>query len=167
MLVCGAEGNIGLFHWLKQRAIGIIAFVNESLNTHFRQWALSVRNSAMILHLLFLAFLTIVSSHAELKDKPGPSPLPGAAKPYEWDYEFGRPIKPGEMTYNDYRRQHADGAAKLLKLKASEVGDGMDTWHWWVGVDNPGFWQDLTALTSNKHNYTDFRIDFIRLLATL
>lgn len=116
--------------------------------------------------ILFLSFQR-PSAFGELKDKVGPSPSPGAAKSFEFDYEFGRPLQPGEMTYNIYRREHAAESAKRLKLSPEAVGDGMDTWHWWVGVDNPGFWQDLTQLTGTKHNYTDFRIDFLRLLMTV
>ncbi|RYZ77975.1 MAG: hypothetical protein EOP06_29925, partial [Proteobacteria bacterium] len=111
---------------------------------------------------------------AELKDKSGPSPKPGienssakAAPHFDFDYEFGRPIKPGEMTYNSYRRQHMELAAKKYKMNAEEVGDGMDTWHWWVGVDNPGFWQDLTNLTGGPHNYTNLHIDLLRILMTV
>ena len=71
------------------------------------------------------------------------------------------------MTYNQYRAKHAEEAAKLMGLDAKAVGDGMDTWHWWVGVDNPGFWQDLVNLTGGKNNVTDLRIDFLRLLMTM
>jgi hypothetical protein len=115
----------------------------------------------------FLSLLCFSFSNAELKDKQGPSPSPGEVKPFDFDYEFGRPVKPGEMTYNIYRHQHAEEAAKRMGLSAEQVGDGMDTWHWWVGVDNPGFWQDLSKLTGTKHNYTGFRIDFLHTLATL
>ncbi len=83
---------------------------------------------------------------------------------FDFDYEFGRPVKSGEMTYNSYRQQHMEEAAKKMHLPAEAVGDGMDTWHWWVGVDNPGFWTDLARLTSNAHNYTNLRIDLLRLL---
>jgi hypothetical protein len=83
-----------------------------------------------------------------------------------FDYEFGRPIQPGEMTYHDYRQAHAQEAAKKFGLKADEVADGMDTWHWWVGVDNPGFWRDMAKLTGNKYNYTNVHIDILRILTT-
>lgn len=106
------------------------------------------------------------NAFSELKDQPGSLPQPGAA-PFEFDYQFGRPIKPDEETYNKYRNDHAEEAAKKMGLPAAAVGDGMDTWHWWVGVDNPGFWQDLQHLSGGPHNYTGFQIDFLRLLATL
>jgi mono/diheme cytochrome c family protein len=81
----------------------------------------------------------------------------------QWDYEFGPPVKDGEMTYADYRaRQMKIGEKTGLSPEA--VGDGMDTWHWWVGVDNPGFWQDVAALTSGAHNYTNLRLDLLRIL---
>src|ERR1700683_2827792 len=84
-----------------------------------------------------------------------------------FDYEFGRPIKPGEETYNDYRRIHSEEAQKRFGLDAKEVADGMDTWHWWVGVDNPGLWRDLAKLTGSKWNYTNVRIDIFKILATI
>jgi mono/diheme cytochrome c family protein len=121
----------------------------------------------MRLVLSFLLLFFFQTSNADLKDKAGPNPSPGAAKPFDFDYVFGRPLKSGEMTYNDYRRKHAEEAEKLMHLPADQVGDGMDTWHWWVGVDNPGFWTDLVKLTGGKHNYADFHMDFFRLLATL
>ncbi len=113
--------------------------------------------------VVFLASIFICThSYAELKNKSGPVPKPGVEK-FDFDYEFGRPILPNEMTYNKYRKQHMDDAVKM-KLDPEAVGDGMDTWHWWVGVDNPGFWSDLSRLTASKHNYTNLRIDLLRLL---
>jgi hypothetical protein len=82
----------------------------------------------------------------------------------QFDYEFARPIQPGEMTYMDYRKIHMEEAAKKMHLPADAVADGMDTWHWWVGVDNPGFWIDLARLTAGPHNYTNLRLDLFRLL---
>ena len=116
-----------------------------------------------MLKMAYLA-LTFAASiaHADLKTKAPPAPAPGAA-PFEWDYEFGRPIKPGEETYDDYRKRQMNVGAKS-GLSPAEVGDGMDTWHWWVGVDNPGFWEDLATLSSNKHNLTDLRLDLFRLI---
>ena len=103
---------------------------------------------------------------AELKDKAGPSPQPGVEK-FQFEYKFGRPIRPDEMTYNIYRQKHMDEAGKKYKLSPEAIGDGMDTWHWWVGVDNPGFWTDLTKLTGGPHNYTDLHIDLLRILMTV
>ncbi len=111
---------------------------------------------------IFIIFGSLNSS-AELKDEAGPSPKPGVEK-FSFDYEFGRPIRPEEMTYNKYRKLHMEQASKKLKLPMEAIGDGMDTWHWWVGVDNPGFWSDLTQLTSGPHNYTHLRLDLLRLL---
>ena len=47
------------------------------------------------------------------------------------------------------------------------VGDGMDTWHWWCGVDNPGFWREMAKLTSKKENVLTARIDLLRMLHTV
>ena len=78
----------------------------------------------------------------------------GTAEDASFDYEFGRPIQPGEMTYGDYRRIHAQHAEKSFGLDARQVEDGMDTWHWWVGVDNPGFWRDMAKLTGSRQSIT-------------
>jgi hypothetical protein len=85
----------------------------------------------------------------------------------DFDYTFGRPIQPGEMTYTEYRRIHAEEAEKKFGLNAKDVADGMDTWHWWVGVDNPGFWRDMAKLTGSKLNYTNVHIDLLRILTTI
>jgi hypothetical protein len=85
----------------------------------------------------------------------------------DFDYEFGRPIRPDEETYTKYRKSHAEEAQKLMGLDAKDVADGMDTWHWWVGVDNPGFWRDMSKLTGSKFNYTNVRIDILKILTTI
>ncbi len=87
-----------------------------------------------------------------------------SAEPYSFDYEFGRPVRPGEVTYIIYRQKHAEEAAKKMGLSAAAIADGMDTWHWWVGVDNPGFWEDVARLTAGPHNFTNLRLDLLRLL---
>jgi hypothetical protein len=80
-------------------------------------------------------------------------------------YQFGRPVHAGEHTYDWYRRTHADAAAARYGVKASDVGDGMDTWHWWVGVDNPGFWREATKATSTAPgNLLGVKVDFLRVL---
>src|SRR5437867_10048473 len=43
----------------------------------------------------------------------------------------------------------------------------MDTWHWWCGVDNPGFWREMAKLTSKKANVLTARIDLLRMLNTV
>jgi mono/diheme cytochrome c family protein len=101
-------------------------------------------------------------AQGELKNKSATAPIP-TQPAFEFDYEFGRPVRPDEMTYNQYRKVHMEAANKM-GLSPEAVGDGMDTWHWWVGVDNPGFWTDLSKLTSGSHNYTNLRIDLLRLL---
>jgi hypothetical protein len=83
-------------------------------------------------------------------------------------YEFGRPVRADEHTYDWYRRTHADAAAARYGVSANEVGDGMDTWHWWVGVDNPGFWRESTKATSKSPgNLLGVKVDFLRLLHTV
>jgi len=119
------------------------------------------------LFFLALAFLTCTAD-ADLAHKKGPSPQqPSQPAGFEFDYIFGRPIHPGEETYSVYRKKHAEEAAQKMGLPEAAVADGMDTWHWWVGVDNPGFWQDLSKLSAGKDNYTDFKVDFLHLLLTL
>jgi hypothetical protein len=78
------------------------------------------------------------------------TPVLHAAEGDEVEYTFGRPIQQDEQTYDWYRKTHADEAAKRYGVDPAAVGDGMDTWHWWVGVDNPGFWRRLTILTNKK-----------------
>ena len=73
---------------------------------------------------------------------------PGTADKGPVKYEFGRPVRQDEQTYDWYRTTHAKEAATRYGVSASDVGDGMDTWHWWVGVDNPGFWRKNTIATS-------------------
>ena len=90
--------------------------------------------------------------------------MPESSAAFDFDYVFGRPVRPDELTYNRFRKQHMEAASKKMHLKAEEIGDGMDTWHWWVGVDNPGFWSDLAKLTGGAHNYSNLRIDLFRLL---
>src|SRR5215471_16278409 len=58
-------------------------------------------------------------------------------------YEFGRPVRPDEHTYEWYRSTHAKQAQARFGLSPDAVGDGMDTWHWWTGVDNPGYWRQV------------------------
>ena len=83
-------------------------------------------------------------------------------------YEFGRPVRQGEQTYDWYRTTHAKEAAARYGMSASDVGDGMDTWHWWVGVDNPGFWRKNTIETSKAPgNLLGVKVDFLRLLTTV
>jgi hypothetical protein len=73
-----------------------------------------------------------------------------AAEGDEVEYTFGRPLKKGEQTYDWYRKTHADWAAQRYGVDPKAVGDGMDTWHWWCGVDNPRFWRETAKLTSKK-----------------
>ena len=88
-----------------------------------------------------------------------------AAEGDEVEYTFDRPITDGEQTYAWYRKTHGDEAAKRYGVNPDAVGDGMDTWHWWTGVDNPGFWRDLSILTSGKgSNPVDARVDFLSVV---
>src|SRR5262245_61045503 len=75
-------------------------------------------------------------------------------------YEFGRPVQPGEQTYAWYRKTHAEKAAKRYGVDPAKVGDGMDTWHWWCGVDNPEFWRKVAVLSATKeYSALDARLD--------
>ena len=83
-------------------------------------------------------------------------------------YEFGRPVRADEHTYDWYRRTHADATAARYGVPASVIGDGMDTWHWWTGVDNPEFWREITKSTSaGPGNLLGVKVDFLRVLATV
>ena len=93
----------------------------------------------------------------------GNRPAVHAAEGDDVEYTFGRPLNDGEQTYNWYRKTHADWAAKRYGVNPKAVGDGMDTWHWWCGVDNPGFWREMAKLTSKK-NVVTARIDLLRML---
>src|ERR1700730_12855725 len=42
-------------------------------------------------------------------------------------YEFGRPARADEHTYDWYRRTHAEAASALYGIPADVIGDGMDT----------------------------------------
>src|SRR5690242_5131980 len=96
----------------------------------------------------------------------GHGPAARAAEGDEVEYTFGRPVKDDEHTYDWYRKTHADWAAKRYGVDPKKVGDGMDTWHWWCGVDNPEFWRGMAKLTSNKKNVLTARIDLLRMLHT-
>lgn len=80
------------------------------------------------------------------------------------EYTFGPPVKQGEKTYAWYRKTHGEEAAKRYGVDAGKVGDGMDTWHWWVGVNNPEFWRKITLYTAGKQNVANVRQDFLRML---
>ncbi len=90
-----------------------------------------------------------------------------AAEANEVEYTFGRPIEDGEHTYDWYRQAHAEAAAKRYGVDPVAVGDGMDTWHWWCGVDNPGFWREMAKLTGSTKNVLTARIDLLRMLHTV
>src|SRR6516225_6384876 len=91
----------------------------------------------------------------------GYRPTVRAAEGDQIEYTFSRPVEKGERTYEWYRKTHADEAAKRYGVNPEAVGDGMDTWHWWTGIDNPGFWRQLTILTAGKLKPLDARIDFL------
>src|SRR5436853_193211 len=85
----------------------------------------------------------------------------------EVEYTFGPAVKENEHTYDWYRKTHADEAAKRYGVDPTAVADGMDTWHWWCGVDNPGFWRRLTVYSGgNDVNAANVRLDFFRILQT-
>lgn len=124
------------------------------------------RHVLIIALVVILAVVVAAAAYFALKPRAELKSVSDPVINHQWDYEFGRPVKHGEMTYTQYRSERMQAAAKT-GLSAENVGDGMDTWHWWVGVDNPGFWQDLAALTSSKHNYTNLRLDLFRIILTI
>ena len=98
----------------------------------------------------------------------GNRPVVRAAEGDQVEYTFGRPVEKGEQTYDWYRKTHADEAAKRYGVDPNAVGDGMDTWHWWAGVDNPVWWRKATVLTGGKeYSALNVRLDFFRLLQTI
>ena len=98
----------------------------------------------------------------------GNRPIARAADDNVVEYTFGRPVQKDEQTYDWYRKTHADEAAKRYGVDPEAVGDGMDTWHWWVGVDNPGFWRSLAIRTGGKAgNLLNVHVDLLRMLIQL
>ena len=97
----------------------------------------------------------------------GNRPVVRAAEGDQVEYAFGRPVEKGEQTYDWYRKTHADEAAKRYGVDPNAVGDGMDTWHWWAGVDNPVWWRKASVFTAGKeYSALNVRLDFFRLLQT-
>src|SRR6185295_6312697 len=83
------------------------------------------------------------------------------------EYTFDRPITQGEEIYDWYRKTHADEAAKRYGVDPKAVGDGMDTWHWWTGVDNQKAWRKATVLTGSKaYGALNSRTDWLKMLQT-
>jgi cytochrome c5 len=83
------------------------------------------------------------------------------------EYTFARPVQEGEHTYAWYRKTHADEAVQRYGVDPKKVGDGMDTWHWWCGVDNPQFWRKMAVISAGKkeiYSAADVHMDFLRLL---
>jgi hypothetical protein len=116
--------------------------------------------------LLAGAFLCALALSAVPTANGEPPATPaGDGDPVE--YTFGRPLQKGEQTYAWYRKTHADEAAKRYGMDPKNVGDGMDTWHWWCGADNTGFWREMAKLTGKKENVLNVRVDLLRMLHTL
>src|SRR5439155_2081588 len=96
----------------------------------------------------------------------GNQPAAAAEPGDKVEYTFGRPVQDGEQTYDWYRKTHTDWAAKRYGVDPKKVGDGMDTWHWWCGADNTGFWREMAKLSSRKENVLNVRFDLLRMLHT-
>ena len=96
----------------------------------------------------------------------GNRPVVRAAEGDQVEYTFGRPVEKGEQTYDWYRKTHADEAAKRYGVDPNAVGDGMDTWHWWAGVDNPVWWRKAST-AGKEYSALNVRLDFFRLLQTI
>jgi hypothetical protein len=65
--------------------------------------------------------------------------------PKDYAYEYGRPLKDGEVTYVNYQQYHMD-QAKVPPDQRKDVARGMDTWYWWTG-GNQSFWRDISKQT--------------------
>ncbi len=129
---------------------------------------MSVRNLSLKVSLCLAALIAAAVGAARDQPKsqgPKAPPSQGPQTPDlpDFDYEFARPINPGEHTYAWYRKTQGDEGAKM-GLDPAAVADGMDTWHWWVGVDNPGFWRDFAKLSGSKYNKTNLKLDILRVI---
>jgi hypothetical protein len=114
---------------------------------------------------LFVGGASTALALAALLVGGGNCPAAGAAD--EVEYTFGRPVQKGEQTYDWYRKTHADAAAKRYGVDPGKVGEGMDTWHWWCGVDNPQFWRKMSVLSAEKgKNAGNVNMDFLSMLHT-
>src|SRR5262249_29528661 len=127
---------------------------------------------AIVASLFTLAGLAVAGGLAALCRSGGaPTDRPNISSGHggSVQYEFGRPVRPDEHTYEWYRSTHAKEAAARYGLSPDAVGDGMDTWHWWTGVDNPGYWRQVAIATSKggAGNLLGVRSDFLRLLTTV
>src|SRR5262245_2612493 len=129
---------------------------------------ITMSRKATVAFLVALTMLTLAALGARSKQEPASRPV-GTTGRGPVNYEFGRPVRPDEHTYEWYRSTHAKEAAARYGLSPDAVGDGMDTWHWWTGVDNPGFWRQV-AIASSKGgagNLLGVKSDFLRLLTTV
>jgi cytochrome c5 len=96
------------------------------------------------------------------------SPATRAAEGDAVEYTFGPPVQEGEHTYDWYRKTHADEAAKRYGVDPKKVADGMDTWHWWCGVDNPLYWRQAAILSGGKqYSVLNARLDYLKMLHTI
>jgi len=122
---------------------------------------------AIVTSLLILSVVTWVALAARSRQEPASRPVATTGRG-PVNYEFGRAVRPDEQTYDWYRTTHAKEAATRYGVSPDAVGDGMDTWHWWTGVDNPGFWRAGTIATSKSPgNLLGVKVDFLRLLTTV
>src|SRR5262245_24469024 len=89
---------------------------------------------------------------------------PASADKSAVKYQFARAVRADERPCDWYRTTHAEEAAARYGVSADEVGDGMDAWHWWVGVDNPEYWrQNTIAVSKAPGNLLGIKVDFLRL----
>src|SRR5262245_2508418 len=122
---------------------------------------------AIVASLVTLAVLVLAgfAAHARILRAQGQGHRSISTDGGPVHYEFGRPVRPDEHTYDWYRSTHAKEAAARYGVSESDVGDGMDTWHWWVGVDNPQYWRQNTIVSSKAPgNLLGIKVDFLRLL---
>jgi len=128
---------------------------------------MTMSKKAIVTSLLILSVVTWVALAARSRQEPASRPVATTGRG-PVNYEFGRAVRPDEQTYDWYRTTHAKEAATRYGVSPDAVGDGMDTWHWWTGVDNPGFWRAGTIATSKSPgNLLGVKVDFLRLLTTV
>jgi hypothetical protein len=63
----------------------------------------------------------------------------------DYPYEYGRPLKDGEVTYAKYQQYLLD-ETKVPEDQRKDAARGMDTWYWWTGGDQH-FWRDISKQT--------------------
>jgi hypothetical protein len=62
-----------------------------------------------------------------------------------YEYEYGAPLKEGDITYAKYQKYLLE-EAKVPEDQRKDVARGMDTWYWWTG-GSQSFWREIAKQT--------------------